>query len=69
MINLQFSLLVLRHYAEISGNFARYIINSFFFMHTFITINISINVVYKTTQQVSAFEKHIVPSYTYVHFR
>ena len=65
IINLQSSMLVFRHYNEISGNYARYILkaqsNSFFFMDVLTIINITNNVVYKTTQQVSALEKHTVP--------
>ena len=64
IINLQFSLLVVSHYTEISRNYARYIVkaqsNSFLFMTFLTTINISNNVVYKTTKVVSALEKHIV---------
>ena len=60
IINLQFSLLVVSDYTEISRNYARYIVkaqsNSFLVMKT--TINISNNVVYKTTKVVSALEKH-----------
>ena len=61
-ISLQSSILVFRQYTEISGNYARYIVkaqsNSLLFMHVLPTINISNNVVYKTTQQVSPLEKH-----------
>ena len=65
IISLQSSILVCRQYTEISGNYARYILkaqsNTLLFMTVFVTINISNNVVYKTTQQVSALEKHTVP--------
>ena len=65
IINLQFSLLVVSRYTEIGGNYARYIVkaqsNSFLLMSTLTTINISNNVVYKTTKVVSALEKHTVP--------
>ena len=68
IISLQSSILVCRHYTEISGNYARYIVkaqsNSFLFMHILPTVNISNNVVYKTTKLVSASEKqsvHICP--------
>ena len=64
IISLQSSMLVFRHYTEICGNYARYIIkaqsNSFLFMTVFTIINISNNVVYKTTKLVSVLEKHTV---------
>ena len=65
IISLQSSMLVFRPYNEISSNYARHIVkaqsNSFLFMDVFTTVNISYNVVYKTTKQVSALEKQAVP--------
>ena len=64
IISLQSSLLVFRDYTEISGNYARYIvkaqINSILFMYGSTAVNISSNVVYKTSKLVSALEKHTV---------
>ena len=64
IISLQSSMLVFRHYTEICGNYARYVIkaqsNSILFMTVFTTINISNNVVYKTTKLVNVLEKHTV---------
>ena len=65
IISLQSSMLMFRQYNEISSNYARHIIkaqsNSFLFVHVITTVNISHNVVYKTTKQVSALEKQAVP--------
>ena len=65
IISLQSSMLVFRYYTEISDNYARHIVksqsSSFLFMDVFTTVNISHNVVYKTTKQVSALEKQAVP--------
>ena len=65
IISLQSSMILFKSYTEISNNYARHIIksqsSSFLFMHIFTTVNISHNVVYKTTKQVSALEKQAVP--------
>ena len=64
IISLHSSMLAFRHYTEISGNYARYVVkaqsNSFLFMHFSTTVNISNNVVYKTTKLVSVSEKYAV---------
>ena len=64
IISLQSSSLVLKNYTEICGNYARYIvkaqINSILFMFGSAAVNISSNVVYKTSKLVSALEKHTV---------
>ena len=65
IISLQSSMILFGYYTEISGNYARHIVkaqsNSLLFVHVFTTVNISHNVVYKTTKQVSALEKQAVP--------
>ena len=65
IISLQSSMLAFKPYNEISSNYARHIVkaqsSSFLFMNTSTTVNISHNVVYKTTKQVSALEKQAVP--------
>ena len=66
IVNLQSStLLFIKHYNEISSNYARHIIkaqsNSFLFMHYQVTVNISHNVVYKVIKQVNTFESHATP--------
>ena len=67
IISLQSSVLVFRRYSEISCNYARYIVktqsSSFFFMHIFkcTTVNISHNIVYKSTKQVSSLDNNAVP--------
>ena len=65
VISLRSSMLLFQNYTEISNNYARHAIKaqskSFLFINVFVTVNISHNVVYKTTKVVSTFEKNTVP--------